>query len=115
MMQDQIRSDISSVANIMKILGDPNRLHILSLINQQELCVCELTSILDLSQSNVSQHLAKMRSAGLVRERKHAQWVYYSVNPEKLPLLKNIINSLPDTSSELSKLNGIQEHLRCKI
>ena len=113
-MPDNISSDISSLANIMKILGDPNRLHITSLISRQELCVCELTAILGLSQSNVSQHLAKLKSSGIVKERKQAQWVYYSLNLEKFPIIKDIIHNLPDISGELLKLNGLQEHLKCK-
>lgn len=114
MMPDNISSDILSLANIMKILGDPNRLHITLLISRQELCVCELTAILGLSQSNVSQHLAKLKSSGIVKERRQAQWVYYSLNQEKFPIIKNIINTLPDISFELLKLNGLQEHLKCK-
>jgi ArsR family transcriptional regulator len=65
------------MADTFKVLGDPNRLHILSLISHQELCVCEITSILNISQSNASQHLARLRSVDLVKERRNAQWIYY--------------------------------------
>ncbi|MCG3109100.1 putative arsenical resistance operon repressor ArsR2 [Metallosphaera sp. J1] len=107
--------DIDEMANILKVLGDPTRLHILKLISERELCVCEISSILDLSQSNVSQHLAKLRSVNLVRERKRAQWVYYSLNPEPFPLLLEILRNLPDVSVELKRGERVAENNRCKI
>ncbi len=103
------------VADIFKVMGDVNRLHILSLLSKQELCVCEITSILNITQSNASQHLAKLRSVGLVKERRNAQWIYYSLNPETLPLIRNILKLLPDVSVELQKVEGLKDHQRCKI
>lgn len=115
MMRPQFRSDLIRMAEIFKVLGDPNRLQILSLISRQELCVCEITSILNLSQSNVSQHLARLRSIDLVKERRNAQWIYYSLNQEAFPLITEILNSLPDMSSELKKIEDLQTHQKCKI
>ena len=115
MMHPQYRSDIPSMADIFKVLGDPNRLRILSLISHQELCVCEITSILDISQSNASQHLAKLRSVDLVKERRHAQWIYYSINPEAFPLITEILGYLPDVSNELKKIENLTNHPDCKL
>jgi ArsR family transcriptional regulator len=115
MMHPQFRSEITRIAEICKVLGDPNRLHILSLLSHQELCVCEITSILDISQSNASQHLARLRSVGLVKERRNAQWVYYSLNPETFPLITELLGSLPDVSHELKEIEDLPDHPRCKI
>ena len=115
MMHTESRSELPRMADIFKVLGDPNRLRILSLINVQELCVCEITKVLNISQSNASQHLAKLRSAGLVKERRNAQWIYYSLNPDAFPLIVKILESLPDVSGELKKINGLPDHPECKI
>ncbi|MFO7172184.1 MAG: metalloregulator ArsR/SmtB family transcription factor [Bacillota bacterium] len=62
---------------LLKTLADPTRLKILKLVLAEELCVCELQSLLSISQPAVSQHLAKLKAAGLVRERKAGMWTYY--------------------------------------
>ncbi len=62
---------------LMKALADPTRLKLLKLIMDTELCVCELQELLQISQPAVSQHLAKLKSAGLVTERKAGMWTYY--------------------------------------
>lgn len=68
-MDDHIR--------LMKTLADPTRLKIFKLILDDELCVCELQSLLGISQPAVSQHIAKLKTAGLVHERKSGMWTYY--------------------------------------
>lgn len=104
-----------SIAEIMKALGDKNRLHILSLLSGRELCVCEITAVCHLSQSNVSQHLAKLRSNGLVKERRDAQWVYYSLRDDRFPLIVEILKLLPETTEELSKRESLKNHPACKL
>jgi len=68
--------DISAV---LKILADENRLRILNLIKGGELCVGEISTILDISRSNASKHLEKLKMAGFISGRKDAQWIYYSL------------------------------------
>jgi len=65
---------------LFKTLGDENRLRILNLLTIEELCVCEIEVVLDLTQSNVSRHLAKLRSAGLIIGDKDKQWIHYKVS-----------------------------------
>lgn len=61
-------------------LSDPIRLRCLALLGSQgELCVCELTQALQASQPQISKHMATLRDAGLVRDRRDAQWVLYSL------------------------------------
>lgn len=70
-----------NVINFFKSLSDPTRLHIVLLIAQhKELCVCELTSALSLSQPKISRHLALLKSAELLTTRKQGKWVYYSLS-----------------------------------
>ena len=66
-----------------KCLADDTRLKAILLIHREtELCVCELTEALQLSQPKVSRHLAQLRACGLLADRKEGQWVYYRLNPE---------------------------------
>lgn len=67
---------------IFKVLGDHNRLRILHLLIQQELCVCEIEEILQTTQSNASRHLTKLKQAGVISCTKKAQWVYYQVHQD---------------------------------
>jgi DNA-binding transcriptional ArsR family regulator len=66
----------------LKFLSDRNRLRILAALTRSEACVCDLIEGLGLPQPLVSYHLGKLRKAGLVRSRREAQWVYYSLDPE---------------------------------
>jgi ArsR family transcriptional regulator len=66
-------------AHQIKALADATRLRILALLTAEdgELCVCELMAILDLPQSTVSRHLATLRNAGWVEDRRQGVWMYY--------------------------------------
>ena len=64
-------------------LSNEIRLRCLMLLQLQgELCVCELTHALNLSQPMISRHLALLRSSGIVGDRRAGQWIYYQINPE---------------------------------
>ncbi|MBK1850883.1 MULTISPECIES: ArsR/SmtB family transcription factor [unclassified Marinobacter] len=67
---------------LFKALSDELRLVSMLLIRRrQELCVCELTEALDVSQPKVSRHLAILRDTGLVATERRGQWIYYSIPP----------------------------------
>lgn len=69
--------------SFFKALADPTRLRSLMLISAEgELCVCELTHALQLIQPKISRHLAQLREAGLVLDRRQGQWIYYRLHPE---------------------------------
>lgn len=65
---------------IFKALGDENRIRILNLLIRQELCVCEIETVLDMTQSNASRHLNKLKTSGIITSEKKSQWVYYRVD-----------------------------------
>lgn len=62
---------------MFKALADPTRLRIMLLLLEEELCVCELESILGMEQSRISHALRTLRDAGLIEERREARWVFY--------------------------------------
>lgn len=60
-----------------KALGHDVRLRIYRALREGKLCVCELTELLDMSQPAVSQHLSKLKDAGLIESERHGQWMFY--------------------------------------
>lgn len=71
---------LSSEAKIFKALSDINRLKIVQLLKEGELCACELTFALSNSQSTVSHHLSVLKNAGLIKERKEGKWSYFRLS-----------------------------------
>jgi ArsR family transcriptional regulator, arsenate/arsenite/antimonite-responsive transcriptional repressor len=69
--------------NYFKALSDETRLRCMMLLYKEgELCVCELTTALELSQPKISRHLAQLRQSRLLVDNRSSQWVYYKINPE---------------------------------
>lgn len=67
-----------SLSQLFKLLSDDTRLHSVLLIHRhKELCVCELTEALDISQPKISRHLAQLRQSGLLQDNRRGQWVFY--------------------------------------
>jgi ArsR family transcriptional regulator len=69
----------ADTAEIFKVLGDPTRLRLLYALAQRELCVCDLSAVLGMTQSAISHQLRVLRSARLVRYRKVGKIVYYAL------------------------------------
>ncbi|MCP2072045.1 UNVERIFIED_ORG: ArsR family transcriptional regulator [Pseudomonas lini] len=76
-------SDPHNPVEVFKALADDTRTRIALLVAREgELCVCELTTALGLSQPKISRHLAQLRNAGLLSDRRQGQWVYYRLHPQ---------------------------------
>ncbi|HEX9083015.1 MAG TPA: metalloregulator ArsR/SmtB family transcription factor [Holophagaceae bacterium] len=69
----------------LKALAHPVRLRILAMLRNGELCVCEITDVVGLAPSTISQHLSDLRRAGFVTERKEGRWVHYGLSLESFP------------------------------
>ncbi len=89
--------DLDAATGTLRFLSDRNRLRILSRLTQAESCVCDLIDDLGLPQPLMSYHLGKLRRAGLVRARRDAQWVYYSLDPDAWDALLEPVRSLLQT------------------
>jgi ArsR family transcriptional regulator len=63
----------------LKALAHPVRLRILALLRGGELCVCQITEVLGLAPSTISEHLSLLRRAGIIMERKEGKWVFYGL------------------------------------
>ena len=64
---------------VMKALSDPNRVAVLKILEQGELCVCEIQHLLELAQPTVSKHMKILEEAGLVNRRRQGAWILYSL------------------------------------
>jgi ArsR family transcriptional regulator, arsenate/arsenite/antimonite-responsive transcriptional repressor len=87
-------SEAQQLAAGLKVLADPARLRLLSLIRAQpdaEACVCHLTEPLGLSQPTVSHHLKVLLEAGLVERERRGNWAYYRVIPQPLAALRELL------------------------
>lgn len=82
MLEMQNDVAIDEAVETLKFLSDRNRLRILTVLTRAETCVCDLIDELGLAQPLVSYHLGKLKKAGLVRTRRDAQWIYYSLDPD---------------------------------
>lgn len=78
------------LSELLRVLAEETRIKILYLLSQGELCVCDIMEELGLPQPLASHHLRVLREAGLVKDRRVAQWVYYSINVEKLAALNKL-------------------------
>ncbi len=68
---------------ILRALADGTRLRVTNLLLvEKELCVCELTEALQMAQPKVSRHLAILREAGLVLDRREGLWIHYRIHPD---------------------------------
>jgi ArsR family transcriptional regulator len=86
--------DAERLAAALKVIADPARLRLLSLLHAQpdhEACVCNLTEPLGLTQPTVSHHLKVLRDAGLVEREQRGNWAYYRTATDQLTLLKDLL------------------------
>lgn len=95
--------DIEKLADVLKALGEPTRMKMVALLNNRDLCVCDFVPIFNISQPAVSKHLNRLKTAGLVREARKGQWVFYSLNHERLNEVRAALEVLPPMSEELQK------------
>lgn len=75
---------MEELTTVFKALSDETRLRIIKLLEQGELCVCDITAALDMVQPKVSFHLGTLKEAGLIKDRKQGKWIHYSLNEKDL-------------------------------
>lgn len=89
--------DISfeNTSKLLSIAGNEVRLKILFLLNMEnELCPCDLADILKMSVPAISQHIRKIKDAGIITARREGQTLYYSLNEDKTDILNSIFKSI---------------------
>ena len=75
--------EVTALAEVFKLLGDPNRARILfALLEAGELCVCDLAATVDMTETSVSQAMRLLRAGGVVRNRRDGRVVYYRLDDD---------------------------------
>ena len=87
-------SVLTWMAETLRLLGDPTRLRILHALTTTELCVCDLSVLIETTSSAISHQLRLLRTSGLVTFRREGKMVYYSLNGSNARLLLSRIAAL---------------------
>ncbi|WP_104472867.1 metalloregulator ArsR/SmtB family transcription factor [Acinetobacter indicus] len=92
--------------DFFKCLSDTTRLDILKLVlAKQNICVCELTEALNLSQPKISRHLALLRNLSVLLDQRQGQWVYYRLNPDLPEWAVSVLNIIAE--QDVSPMNSL--------
>ena len=91
---DQGRYDMARSLDELRALADANRLHIVSMLSQREMCAIELLQQLEISQPTLSHHMKALTLASLVKTRKVGAQVYYTLNSARLDELLSLFGEL---------------------
>lgn len=103
---------MASTINFLRLLADPTRLRLLLLLEQEELSVAELQQILGMGQSRISSHLAQLKRAGVVEDRRSGKNIYYGANENGqdsrrarvAELTRTLARELPETARDRTSL-----------
>jgi len=83
-----VQENLAPVANIFKALSDETRLKIAyALVQEEELCVCDVANIIDASMATTSHHLRHLRNLGIAKSRKKGKLVFYSLDDDHVKML----------------------------
>lgn len=80
---------LCNLAELFKVFGDSTRIEILWALNEAEMCVCDIATLLDMTQSAISHQLIVLKQANLVKNRREGKNVYYSLNDEHVNQIFN--------------------------
>lgn len=80
---------VQDMAAMFKMMADPTRLKLINALMLSEMCVCDLTELMGMSQSAVSHQLAALRKSRLIKSRRDGKQIYYSLDDEHISLLFN--------------------------
>jgi len=110
---------MNQTMRIYKALSDSTRLRILALLfSGGELCVCDIIAALELPQSTISRHLAHLRNAGWVNDRRCGLWIHYSIRDdgsqkELIPLLRMQLVNCKTSIADLKRLASFDQGNHC--
>jgi ArsR family transcriptional regulator, arsenate/arsenite/antimonite-responsive transcriptional repressor len=79
---NEMANPLGATVDVLKALGHPVRLRLVAMLRGGELCVCQMTAVLELAASTVSAHLTDLKRAGLVEDRKDGRWVVHRLSQD---------------------------------
>jgi ArsR family transcriptional regulator len=108
--------DLEALTNVYAALADPTRLRILSLLTEDEICVCHIHASLDVPQPTASRHLAYLRRSGLVEARRDGTWMHYRLakidNAAIAAVVKGALHALTHAAISVKDEKRLQVALR---
>ena len=95
--------EAARTANVFRALANPHRVQLMGLLSRvgMPVCVCDLQEALGLAQSTTSHHLKQLVGAGLLRREQRGLWAYYSVDPDAVELLRDVVEPAVRTSVDV--------------
>jgi len=105
-MATRTSPDTDRAVRLFHALSDGTRLSIIQRLRLGERCVCDLTDALDAAQSRLSFHLKVLKDAGLVTDRREGRWMYYTLNPDVLTEVAELIDGLASAPSAAERRSG---------
>ena len=107
---------MDKLLDVIKALSDETRLRIINLLYEKELCVCDIMETLQISQAKASRHLIYLKNAGLVKDRKYAQWSYYSMfKDERMKFIDSLVyDNLRNLELYKKDMENLNEWLKQK-
>jgi ArsR family transcriptional regulator len=102
-------------AERFRVLGDPTRLRMLSLLAVRDACVCELVELLPVSQPAVSQHLRRLKQAGLVDDYRHKPWTFYHLRSDMPSPIAAWVRALPRDEQDVAWLETHHVGSTCAV
>ena len=98
----------TKLAEFFKILGDITRVKILFVLDQNEMCVCDIANVLGMSKSSISHQLAMLRKSGIVKYRKERKEVYYTYSDKEQEKLMADLADKPG-KADIQRYKGLGE------
>ena len=92
--------DMSSLAELFKVLADETRVKVVYLLSLEELCVCDIAFLLDSTVSNISHHLRVLRTAHLVKYRRQGKQIYYTLDDD------HVVNIIKEGFDHVKHIHG---------
>lgn len=116
-MPAPVEENLNVYTRLFKLISDETRLKIVLYLYEEELCVCNLMDLLQVSQPSVSQHLRKLRDADVIKVRNQGQWKYYSLNTSytQHEMLLKLIDDMPSLKTEIEALKYDSNSMTCRL
>ena len=103
-------NNFEEMAQLIKVVSDPNRLKLLACLKQGELCACDFVEVLNISQPAVSQQLKKLKEADIILERRVGTWRHFRLNEQQESYIQAVIDQLePIQLACNSVCTGVEE------